>query len=1647
MSNEEIEQSQTVTPSNRVRFETLEAGQLTLEAGQLTLEAGQRELRADMARVLRALEGLSGRRGRSPVEGEVPGVVTEAEVDQNTGRTHGVRTPPVNPLHDVNEGFMRQERAPTHMRHGGRVERGDRVAERWVEPRHERRRRETGRAINDYGSSSEEEDRREDRRGYRGGQQFDRPRHQHYDESDYERDRRGNRGLRKPKVDFPRFNGGDPYDWLDKANRYFRICEVTRADKVDIASMYLEGEASSWWRWISAQYDRDQRRMGWTAFEQEIVSQFGPSPVTNHHGQLAKLRQEGKLQTYIKEFRQIQTMTRGWPEELLLGTFTEGLKPWLAREVKLKQPTSLREAMRIAEILDGSYGEKKPFKDYSGSKTTKPLQPENSWKGKTIDEGNSRGKAKEVRRLSREEVQDYIKKGLCFKCGEKWARGHQCPKGKVLMILQSDESDSDTATEEEFSSDEGELRVAKSGVDAGMAELSLNAISGTPRPSTMRLMAWIGSSEVSLLVDSGSSHNFINVNTVKKLGMKGVAIEPFDVKVANGERLKCDEVHKNVKMNVQGVRITAELHVLALAGLDVVLGSAWLKSIGEVVTNYETMTMRFKLGGKKRSWTAISSKEIKPCEAHVMERLCKGGAQCFAIINTSDRQAKGTNEESVEGLEDEMLGLPGEVRELLARHLKVLEVPTSLPPIRDFDHRITLKDESKPVNVPPYRYAYFQKTEIEKQVGEMINNGLIRQSTGPFSSPVLLVRKKDGTWRFCTDYRALNEATVKDRFPIPTVDEMLDELHGASVFTKLDLRAGYHQIRMKEQDVHKTAFRTHSGLYEYLVMPFGLCNAPSTFQATMNEIFRPHLRKFVLVFFDDILVYSRTMEEHLSHLEVVLEILGHHQFYIKMSKCEFVKEELEYLGHFISMNGVRVDPRKIEAMVDWPLPKDVSALRGFLGLTGYYRRFVKHYGLIAKPLTGMLKKDNFEWTEEARLAFEDLKRAMTQTPVLALPNFDKTFEVYTDASGEGIGAVLVQEKRPLAFISKALGPMKKAWSTYAREMLAVIHAVKIWRPYLLGRKFTIVTDQQALRHLLQQKIVTPEQQKFMVKLLGFEYDIIYQPGKENKVADALSRKEGSPMMWTVYGEEDSGLLALSGAEWKIWDKIREAVKLNAKTQEICQKLESHGEGVERYTMKNGLIYYKTCVYVPNVPGLREEILAHFHESKEGGHSGWLRTYVKVKHFFYWEGLKVEVKKKVAECDTCQKVKYDSRRPIGLLQPLPIPGQIWEDLTMDFVEGLPSSQGFEAILVVVDRLSKGAHFIPLKHPFTASSVAKAFVENVVKLHGFPRSIVTDRGKLFMSSFWQELFKLQGSKLKASSSYHPQTDGQTEVVNRTLEQYLRCYCHSEQGRWKEYIPWAEYWYNTTHHAAINMSPFEVIYGRTPPGLSTYEVGTAANDEVEKELMTRDEILAKVKKELEKAQGRMKKYYDQSRREVSFEAGDFVYLKLQPYRQKSLKKKFNVKLSQRYYGPFKVLERIGEVAYRLDLPPTSRLHPVFHVSVLKQRVGSPNLIADDLPSFDEEGRMVLIPKEALQYRSWQRNRPKERVWQVLVHWRGLPKDEATWEDYEEMISRFPEFSLEGKGSLEERGNDENSPRRSTRTRRRKGEVKRIEEEKERK
>lgn len=658
--------------------------------------------------------------------------------------------------------------------------------------------------------------------------------------------------------------------------------------------------------------------------------------------------------------------------------------------------------------------------------------------------------------------------GLCFSCDERYTPGHRCRKSQLLLMEGTDLEDEE---EEVFHEVEG-------------PEISLQALTGWDTPRTLRVLTTLNRKQMVALIDSGSTHNFISEKAANRLNLKLAPTTPFTVKVADGHPLRCRGSYRDVKTELGGVSFKIEFFVLPLTGLDVVLGIQWLELLGPIICDWKDQYLKFNWAGEERVIHGLKHKSIAQAQNEEIRRETKMGQACFAL--------------SLHETSDVVPPLPPPaMSRLLQSFEQVFQVPTALPPNRDIEHRIVLKEGTDPINVRSYRYAHFQKEGIEKQVQEMLDSGLIRPSSSPFSSPVLLVKKKDGSWRFCTDYRALNAATVKDRFPIPTVDDMLDELHGSTVFTKLDLTAGYHQVRVHPLDIPKTAFRTHNGHYEYMVMPFGLCNAPSTFQSLMNSIFRLHLRKFVLVFFDDILVYSRSWEEHLEHVRVVLQILEDNHLFVKRKKCEFGKSELEYLGHIVSGDSVKVDQEKIRAMLDWPPPTIITDLRGFLGLTGYYRKFVKDYGIIARPLTNLLKKGQFEWTPTAEAAFTALKTAMTTTPTLAMPDFDQPFVIQTDALGDGIGAILTQQGKPLAFLSRSLGITKRSWSTYAREMLAIVVAIRTWRPYLLGRRFTIQTDQKSLRFLLEQRILTPQQQKWMGKLVGYDYEITYKPGSAN----------------------------------------------------------------------------------------------------------------------------------------------------------------------------------------------------------------------------------------------------------------------------------------------------------------------------------------------------------------------------------------------------------------------------------------------------------------------------------------------------------------------------------------------------------------------
>ena len=446
------------------------------------------------------------------------------------------------------------------------------------------------------------------------------------------------------------------------------------------------------------------------------------------------------------------------------------------------------------------------------------------------------------------------------------------------------------------------------------------------------------------------------------------------------------------------------------------------------------------------------------------------------------------------------------------------ELP-GLPPIREVEYKIELLPGATPVAKAPYRLAPSEIREVMTQIQDLLDRGFIRPSSSPWGAPVLFVKKKDGSMRMCIDYRELNKRTVKNRYPLPRIDDLFDQLQGASFFSKIDLRSGYHQVRVAEADIDKTAFRTRYGHYEFLVMPFGLTNAPAIFMDLMNRVCRPFLDKFVIVFIDDILIYSKTEEEHREHLRSVLELLKKEELYAKFSKCEFWLREVQFLGHIICQDGIKVDPANIEAVMKWKSPRNPTEIKSFLGLAGYYRRFIKDFSKIAGPLTKLTRKDVvYKWGDEQEKAFQRLKELLCQAPILALPEGTEDFIVYCDASFSGLGCVLMQRERVIAYASRQLKTHEKNYPVHDLEFAAVIFALKIWRHYLYGTHCIICTDHKSLQYIFSQKDMNMRQRRWQELLKDYDCEIRYHPGKANVVADALSRQHGS---------ETGGLLCLS----------------------------------------------------------------------------------------------------------------------------------------------------------------------------------------------------------------------------------------------------------------------------------------------------------------------------------------------------------------------------------------------------------------------------------------------------------------------------------------------------------------------------------------
>ncbi|WVZ93642.1 hypothetical protein U9M48_039607 [Paspalum notatum var. saurae] len=734
----------------------------------------------------------------------------------------------------------------------------------------------------------------------------------------------------------------------------------------------------------------------------------------------------------------------------------------------------------------------------------------------------------------------------------------------------------------------------------------------------------------------------------------------------------------------------------------------------------------------------------------------------------------------------------------------------------------------------------------------------------------------------------------------------------------------------------------------------------------MNSVFMNELDKFVVVFIDDILVYSKSEEEHKEHLRIVLNRLREHKLYAKFSKCAFWLKQVSFLGHILSEKGVAVDPSKVKDVLNWKQPETVTEIRSFLGLAGYYRRFIKDFSKTAKPMTSLTKKNaKYVWSSNCEEAFQTLKKLLTSAPVLAQPDVTKPFDVYCDASGNGLGCVLMQEGRVIAYASHQLKKHEANYSTHDLELVAVVHTLNIWRHYLLGNTCHIYTDHKSLKYILTQPELNMRQRRWLELIKDYDLEIHYHPGKANVIADALSRKthcnviEARPTVRVICCEMDeiemptkqhAKLYSLIN-EPTIKDQIINAQKQDKGMAHIREGLDEKKKAC--FTLDDqGVLWFKNRLVVPKDMELRKKILDEAHTSMFTMHPGSNKMYQDLKQKFWWTRMKWEIDKYVSECDMCQRVKADHLKPTGMLQPLTIPAWKWEDVHMDFIVGLPRTQkGYDSIWVIIDRLTKSAHFLPVKTHYTTATYAELYISQITAL---------------------------GTNLIRSSAYHPQTSGQVERVNQILEDMLRACALTYSTKWDKCLPLAEFAYNNNYQKSLEMAPFEALY----------ELGERVT--FGPDLVTQaEEQVRFIHSNLKRAQSRQKSYSDKRRRPLTFEEGDHVYLRV------SLMKgvhRFRVKgkLAPRYVGPFKITERCGSVAYRLELPAhLAAVHDVFHVSQLKKCLRVPEEVIEPDLTYEKYPIRILDQK--------QRATRRRAINFYKVQWSNHSEEEATWEQEE--------------------------------------------------
>lgn len=1154
-----------------------------------------------------------------------------------------------------------------------------------------------------------------------------------------------------------------------------------------------------------------------------------------------------------------------------------------------------------------------------------------------------------------------------------------------------------------------------------------------------------GNISTDAMVDGGATSCFVDQAFVEKFNIPlRTKTKPEVLKVVDGRESQAGMVTHEVDLLM--LYKTHEEYIVfqvtKLADYPIILGKSWLNTHDPLI-QYSTNTLDFDpVVCGDHMGSVDSAPLVDPTSASPQEPLKESPAEpvvppsCatlsvkslhrtarkekLQIFRVSAQQVMDYLNQTELSPEEEMdilvRKIPEKYHDMLPLFSK--EGANQLPPHREIDHAINLVPGAKYPLAPLYDMTPLELQALRKYLDDNLTKGFITPSSSPIASPVLFV-KKPGSLRFCVDYRALNDITVKDVTPLPRINESLRHAAAGKIFTKLDLRSAYNLIRIKEGDEFKTAFRTRYGTYEYKVMPFGLTNAPATCQKYVNEVLAEYLDLFCVCYLDDILIYSPDQESHNQHVRKVLTKLALAGLFVKGEKCEFDTTTTTFVGFVLTPDSLQMDPAKISAVLEWEAPKTVKGVQSFMGFANFYRRFIKDYSRIAAPINALTRKNHkFIWSDECEKAFQTLKKMFTSSPILK--HFDHTLEtvVETDASDRVISGVMSQYHvtpdgkvlHPVAYYSHKMDDAECNYGVGEKELLAIVESLKSWYYMMISleKPALVYTDHQNLVSFKTLKISNRRHARWAVELSELPFIITYRPGKDNSRADALTRKledlnspdtsldRSSPI---VPPSKFLGALTLTSG-------IVSALAVDVWAQSVMTALASQASkhpsvdlGACRVN-DEGLLLVNGKTYLPADEQLRLTALKTCHETLPSGHPGQKGTFELLSREFWWPKMRDDVARYVRNCQVCQRIKPSRHSPYGHLKPLMIPQARWSSISMDFITGLPLSNGYDMILVVVDRLSKMAHFVPCLSTLDSAGFAKLFVTNIYKLHGLPLDIVSDRGSIFTSGFSKALAELLGIKQNLSTAFHPQTDGQTERINAILEQYLRAYTNYKQDNWVELLPLAEFCYNDSLSSATEMSPFFANYGYHPRSGRELLPGAPPTGPVKDFMKNLDRICLQLITELTWSQDRMAEQANKHRSPPPvFKQGDKVWLLTRNWNTTRPSKKLDFKKA----GPYEILKKVSSHAYKLKLPASVKVHPVVHVSLLEPFAQDPfeGQINPPPPPVIVEGQEEWEVKEIIQV-------SKTGPLKYKVLWEGYDNEDTSWVSHD-ALSHAPEILAE--------------------------------------